>query len=87
MQNQLPQDRTEADQRELAREIDSETWKDTYLSKMRESRKTGVPLIALCENDPVFMESHKLDLARLKRYRDGRTDAVPVPMFERGDLP
>ena len=82
---QKPQDRPEADQRELAREIDSETWKDTYLSKLRESRKTGVPLIALCEKDPVFMESHNLDLARLKRYRDGRTDAAPVPFYERCD--
>jgi hypothetical protein len=80
---QKPQDRSEADQRELAREIDSETWKDAYLSKMRESKKTGVPLIALCENDPVFTESHKLDLSRLKRYNASRTDAAPIVMYER----
>ncbi len=80
---QKPQDRTESDQRELAQEIDSETWKDTYLSKIRESRKTGVPLIALCKNDPVFMESHKLDLVRLQRYNASRTDAAPVPFYER----
>jgi hypothetical protein len=32
-------------------------------------------------------EHDKRELARLKRFQDGRSDAAPVMMFERGDLP
>jgi hypothetical protein len=42
--------------------ITSETWKDTYLAKLRESRDTGRSLSDICQADPVWMESHRLDL-------------------------
>ena len=42
--------------------IDSETWKDTYLEKLRESKRTGMPLSEICNADPVWMESHLQDL-------------------------
>ena len=44
------------------RKIDSETWKDTYMEKLRESKRTGIPLSEICNADPVWMESHLQDL-------------------------
>jgi len=65
-------------------EITSETWKDAYIEKLRESKKTGVPLIVLCKNDPVWMESHRKDLERLQRFQASGSDApAPVVMYER----
>lgn len=49
-------------ERNISPIIDSESWKDTYLQKLRESRETGKPLSEICESDPKFMESHRLDL-------------------------
>jgi len=45
-------------------EITSETWKETYLEKLRESRETGKPLSEICSNDPVWMKSHEMDLIK-----------------------
>ena len=41
--------------------INSETWKDTYMEKLREAKRTGMPLSEICNADPVWMESHKID--------------------------
>jgi len=45
-------------------EITSETWKETYLEKLRESRETGKPLSEICAADPVWIKSHELDLIK-----------------------
>ena len=46
----------------MMQKIDSETWKDTYMEKLRESKRTGMPLSEICNADPMWMESHRIDL-------------------------
>ena len=41
-------------------ETTSETWKETYLAKLQESKKTGKSLSEICESDPVWMKSHAM---------------------------
>jgi hypothetical protein len=44
-------------------EITSETWKETYMQKLREARETGKSLEEICGADPVWMKSHEMDQA------------------------
>ena len=49
-------------------ETTSETWKETYLAKLQESKKTGKSLSEICESDPVWMKSHAMDLKKEDYY-------------------
>jgi hypothetical protein len=42
--------------------ITSESWKDTYMEKLQESKRTGKPLSEICEADPVWMCANRLSL-------------------------